>query len=392
MSYWSGEPDERQRWQFRKGLHFIVANRVAAATHFAELHAAAKEAVARHEVAKFLDALDKRETTPREDAGPTFDEFSTRWENEILLANGHPESELDSTRSILRKHLRPFFGRYHLREINSAMVDRYKAKKAKEKHQFGTGYSASAINSQLSVLNRIFKKAVEYGLADASPVKPTAWRRREQTPEDHQNYWTPEEEAKAFSVLASWVDDGRPMALAMMTQLITGIRVGELRVLQPRDLDFNTPGIQIRRSMARNTVRTPKNGHARFAPIPRDLAEKLRHHAEGREPDALLFPAKGGGPVRNNVINRGWAKLSEEAGVRRISSHGARHTTGSTLAAMGAGQKVIGAALGHRDSKATERYVHVAASMVGGLTEERWERLTKATLVAEPSPTIGDVS
>ena len=388
VSYWRGEPDESQRWKFRKGLHFIVANRVAAATHFGEMHAAAKEAVARNEVGKFLDALDKREDTSRDDLGPTFDEFSIRWESEILLANGHPESELDSTRSILRKHLRTFFGRYRLREIPSEMVDRYKAKKATEEHQFGKGYSASAVNSQLSVLNRVLKKAVEYGLLDATPIRATAWRRRERTPEDHQNYWTPEEEAKAFAVLAAWLAAGAAMALPMMTQLITGIRVGELRVLQPRDLDFNAPGIWIRRSMARKTVRTPKNGHARFVPIPRDLAEKLRAHAEGREPDALLFPAKEGGPLRNNVVNRGWTKLAAEAGVHRISSHGARHTTGSTLADLGAGQKLIGTALGHRDSKATERYVHAKASQVGVLTDARWERLTKgATPPATPPAT-----
>jgi site-specific recombinase XerD len=42
---------------------------------------------------------------------------------------------------------------------------------------------------------------------------------------------------------------------------------------------------------------------------------------------------------------------------------------------MGAGQKVIGVALGHRDSKATDRYTHVQASVVAPLTEVRWQKV-----------------
>jgi integrase len=133
--------------------------------------------------------------------------------------------------------------------------------------------------------------------------------------------------------------------------------------------------IWIRRSMVQKTISTPKNGHARFASVSHDLAEELKAWAALREPEALLFPGEHGGPLRNNVINRWFAALCEEAGVRLISSHGARHTTGSALAAMGVGQKVIGIALGHRDSKATERYTHVQASVVGPLTEARWEKL-----------------
>jgi hypothetical protein len=42
---------------------------------------------------------------------------------------------------------------------------------------------------------------------------------------------------------------------------------------------------------------------------------------------------------------------------------------------MGVGQKVIGITLGHRDSKATDRYTHVEAPLVGPLTEARWQAL-----------------
>jgi len=58
-------------------------------------------------------------------------------------------------------------------------------------------------------------------------------------------------------------------------------------------------------------------------------------------------------------LNSWYTKLAEEAGVRRITSHGARHKAGSSYAMMGAGQEVIASLLEHADTAATERYTHV---------------------------------
>ena len=75
------------------------------------------------------------------------------------------------------------------------------------------------------------------------------------------------------------------------------------------------------------------------------------------------------------MLNRWYRDLATEAGVRRITSHGARHTAGSSYAVMGAGQKVIGALLGHSDSASTERNTHVAPSATAALVQARWLRL-----------------
>jgi site-specific recombinase XerD len=42
---------------------------------------------------------------------------------------------------------------------------------------------------------------------------------------------------------------------------------------------------------------------------------------------------------------------------------------------MGAGQKIIGALLGHSDSSSTERYTHVAQSATTAMVQARWIRL-----------------
>jgi integrase len=61
-----------------------------------------------------------------------------------------------------------------------------------------------------------------------------------------------------------------------------------------------------------------------------------------RTEDQLLFPDPRGGVFGNKVLNRWYRDLATESGVRRITSHGARQTAGSSYAVMGAGQKVIG--------------------------------------------------
>jgi integrase len=70
-----------------------------------------------------------------------------------------------------------------------------------------------------------------------------------------------------------------------------------------------------------------------------------------RTEDQLLFPDPRGGVVANKVLNRWYRDLATESGVRRITSHGARHTAGSSYAVVSAGQKVIGALLGRSDSR-----------------------------------------
>ena len=77
----------------------------------------------------------------------------------------------------------------------------------------------------------------------------------------------------------------------------------------------------------------------------------------------------------NKVLNRWYRELAAEARVRRITSHGARHTADSSYAVMGTGQKVIGALIGHSDSASTERFTHVAQSTTAAQVEARWLRL-----------------
>ena len=127
------------------------------------------------------------------------------------------------------------------------------------------------------------------------------------------------------------------------------------------------------------SVDDPEDQHAeeQARSLPRDPA-RPRRGAQGVDAahrEQLLFPALHGGPITNNVLNHWYDELCRLAGVRAITSHGARHTSGSSYAVMGAGQKMIARLLGHANTGATERYTHVQADATTGLVEARWARL-----------------
>ena len=252
-------------------------------------------------------------------------------------------------------------------------MDKYKANKRIQKHYYRVGYSAKTINNQLSVLHRIFEKAIEYELVEKNPVTRKAWMKNERTPEDCENWWRPDEEAAAIATLQKWKETDPDTRLVILVQLLTGIRFSELRALENKDIDFNTPGIWIRRSIAFTEVGTPKNKRARFQVIPRELATELKEWMLRKE-SQLLFPGKKGGLLPNNTLNRAYTRLCDEAKIRRITSHGARHTSGSSYALMGVGQRMIAQLLGHRHVGTTDRYTHVAVASTQPLVEERWER------------------
>lgn len=324
---------------------------------------------------QFLDALDRREGRS---AGPghKFAAFAEEWFKNCVAPDNR-ESGVETDRSILDNHLLPFFGAHAIEDIDARMIDQYKALKRQQKHQYGVGYGAHTINNHLSVLRRVLEKALDYKLIAENPVRPSAWMKRETTPEDGRAWWTPEEEAKAMAHLRDvWRTRHPERYMALLVQLVVGMRFGELRALEKQDFDLNVPGLWVRRSMARRKTTTPKNRQARFHVIPRGVADELKvwmFKVEGQ----LLFPGPDGGPLANNSINRWFRDLAAEAGVREITSHGARHTSGSSYAFMGASQKAIAVMLGHANTKATERYTHIQTAATAPLVEGRWARLTR---------------
>lgn len=358
-----------------RGEVFPAADRWEVNGKMKELRAMAKEAQSEGREAEFLEALSRKGQPAPRTQTPTFATFAEEWKQVAFAGDALAESEVESTRSILDLHLVPFFGQHRLRAIDARLIDQYKARKSGQAHQYGTGYAAATINNHLSVLRRVLERAREYGLIDQLPITPRTWMRTDR-PEEGNNWLEPEDEIRLCRWLwANW--EASPVRrLALLTQLITGLRFSELRALEKSDLVVSgiDVGIHVRRSRARKATGTTKNKRSRFQPLPLDLVETLRRYRLTTE-GQLLFPADGGGHMANNVLNRALRADCREAGVREVASHGLRRTAGSSYGFMGQGQKTIASMLGHLDTKATERYVRVHDRHRHQLVTARWTQL-----------------
>jgi integrase len=96
--------------------------------------------------------------------------------------------------------------------------------------------------------------------------------------------------------------------------------------------------------------------------LPRAVVEELAAHlAAPAEPDALVFTAPQGGPLRVIAFRaRIWRPASRHAGLDGLRIHDLRHTAVALWIAAGANPKEVAARAGHTSVSFTlDRYGHL---------------------------------
>jgi len=157
---------------------------------------------------------------------------------------------------------------------------------------------------------------------------------------------------EATKLLNSAAPDFRPLIHAA---LLTGCRWSEIRNLCVGD--YNTLGNTL-------TIRNAKGKRDRSIPLTDEGAAFFEQHAAGRPTNALMFPKEEGQWGEADQLRR-MAETCKTAGIPHIGFHGLRHTYGSLLAAASVPMAVIAEALGHADTRMTERhYAHLAPSYI----------------------------
>jgi Phage integrase family len=165
---------------------------------------------------------------------------------------------------------------------------------------------------------------------------------------------------------------------------LAGLRWGELAGLQAADrVSVPGPGLRLRRTVLASGgggalyVDTLKNNRARTVPLVLDLLPIVDRWGAGKAPDAWLFAAPQGGPLRESNWKRsvGWSAATSAAGVPGFRVHDLRHTAASVWLAAGADPKVVQRVLGHATAAMTmDLYGHMidanlwqAARLVGDI-------------------------
>jgi len=303
------------------------------------------EVYLRQELAKHgtLDHLKESERAKKE-AGITFSAFADRWFKDYVVHN-NKHSEQISKDCILKKHLKPYFGKMAVKDISSELIERYKQSK------IIVSYCAKTINNQLATLRKCLVIAEEWGVIEHVPKV-----RLLKTTLPPPRYLTDSEAERLIDMTRNQL-----IRTMILTALRTGMRHGELIALQWEDVDLKNRRVCIRRCSVKGVVGTTKNGRVRYAPMTQDLIEALRILPRNCD---LVFPGVQKNIMHHAITNRWINDAYDSTGIKARGWHVLRHTFASQLVSKGASIKAVQDLLGHATLNMTLRYAHLAPDVL----------------------------
>lgn len=177
-----------------------------------------------------------------------------------------------------------------------------------------------------------------------------------------------EEFEKIIKYIQKGKEDKTEEILYLKLLFKTGMRNGEARGLQWKDIDFNKGTVFIRKSVyslvhGNFIINEPKTKQSyRVIHIPESLLEDLkiyREITEYKENEDFIFGREKGIP-RTSGYNKSTLKRACRALKIEISHHGLRHSHATFLVQNGISINVIQYRLGHSDIKTTlKTYTHI---------------------------------
>jgi site-specific recombinase XerD len=141
----------------------------------------------------------------------------------------------------------------------------------------------------------------------------------------------------------------------LMLLYSSGLRVGELVRLRPSDLDEDR-GIL--------TVRNGKGGKDRQTVLADKARDVLRIYRAAYPTDTWLFPGnRRGRHLNTRSVQRIVVQAARQAGIpKKVTPHTLRHSFATHLLEGGTNIRVIQELLGHKSTRTTQIYTHVARS------------------------------
>lgn len=142
--------------------------------------------------------------------------------------------------------------------------------------------------------------------------------------------------------------------------LLTGARRGNVLAMRWQDVDLLARRWTIPAAVTKTS--TPY-----MVIMPPGAVAILERRRQDRQDSPYVFPAKRigekGTPHMGDPRNA-WEAVRKVAGLEDVRLHDLRHTHASIMAADGVPLQIIGAQLGHRSIRTTERYAHLLADRI----------------------------
>ena len=260
------------------------------------------------------------------------------------------EHTMRTKKYIVELKILPYFGNKRVNDITAVDIRQWQNELIK------MGYSPTYLKTINNRLSAIFNYAVRYYDLKSNPCAKAGSMGKSKAEE--MNFWTGEE----FRRFIDSVMNKRLSYMAFMTLYWTGMRLGELLALNPKDVDLEKRTISITKSYQRlgkkDVITPPKTPKSkRVITIPEFLAADIKDYMDSlyelQENDRLF-------PITKYYLEHEMQRGIKESGVKRIRVHDLRHSHASMLIELGFSPLEIANRLGHEKVETTlNTYAHL---------------------------------
>ena len=260
------------------------------------------------------------------------------------------EHTMRTKKYIVELKILPYFGDKRVNDITAADIRQWQNELIK------MGYSPTYLKTINNQLSAIFNYAVRYYDLKSNPCVKAGSMGKSKAEE--MDFWTGEE----FRKFIDSVMNKRLSYMAFITLYWTGMRMGELLALNPKDIDLEKRTISITKSYQRlgkkDVITPPKTPKSkRVITIPEFLAADIKDYMDSlydlQENDRLF-------PITKYYLEHEMQRGIKESGVKRIRVHDLRHSHASMLIELGFSPLEIANRLGHEKVETTlNTYAHL---------------------------------
>ena len=285
----------------------------------------------------------------------------------------------------VHNHISPALGMIPIQQITPVMIQNFYNQKFESGRADGKGgLSAKTIRNLHNMLHQAMEQAKVNGLILHNPA---------------DNAVIPKQEKKEMRVLS--VEEQRRLlqtihlhrlGFAILLDLATGLRIGELCALKWSDVNFNKQTIKISRTLQRikksmgekisgsgNTAilegNVKTNSGFREIPIPDNVFTMLLQHRENQQAEkdycgtayqdhGYIFAMPLGTCVEPSTMRDVLNYLLEAAGIEHVNFHALRHTFATRAIENGVNVKTLSDILGHSQVQITmDLYCHTSLDL-----------------------------
>lgn len=258
-----------------------------------------------------------------------------------------------NTEDYWRRHCRTRWGSVAVQDVTKLQIQRWVAELAEVS---GKPTANRSLTVLASVLNWADKN--DYIRLTHNPCRGVRMFRAEY----RERFLQPSEIERFLTALELIEPDMKDVFWML---LLTGARKSNVFGMKWEDISLDQKYWRIPAALT-------KNSDSQLIPLGPKAMQVLTARMENRV-NSWVFPGRStDGHIR--CPNRAWRKILANSGLENLTIHDLRRTVGSYMAINGASPYIIGAALGHKDSRSTAIYARLNLQPVREAFEQVQEK------------------